>query len=61
MKKIKYYVKCTFGIDKIYPAEFVDEFKIITRRKTLEHSDFKAFQALGIEFEQVLPPPSRSQ
>ena len=56
MKTIKYYVKNTFGIDKLYPAEFLEELKTITRRKTLERADIAAFKALGIEFEQVLAP-----
>ena len=53
---IRYYTKCTFGRDKNFPLDCVEELMCITRTKCIEDTQIEAFKALGVEFEQVLPP-----
>jgi len=58
-KKIKYYVKNTYGVDRFYindPKE-ARNFQQLTKDKTISLTQIKAFEELtGIEFREILPP-----
>ena len=57
-RKINYYVKSVYGIERFYihdPRE-ARNFQQLTRDKTVSINHMKAFEELtGIEFQQILP------
>lgn len=57
--QIEYYVKSVYGIECMYikDQETAHNFRQLTERKTISHSDMNAVAKLfAVEFIQVLPP-----
>ena len=55
---INFYTKNVYGNDLFYIADpkQAENIRKLTKRKTIDQSDMKALETLGVKFNQILPP-----
>lgn len=56
--QIDYYIEKQYGVDRRYIVQesVARQVRMLTRRMTLEESDIKALEALGMTLKEVLKP-----
>ncbi len=59
---IDYYVKSTYGNDRMYIADqaIAQSVSTLTGDKTISFAHISALEKLGFSFRQILPPGSRN-
>lgn len=52
-KTIKVKIREVYGVERIYPVNFIEELEVLTGTKTLTRKHIKALKSLGFTFEVI--------